>query len=193
MGYNPDSVLSQKAWKEIQPDLKECLEADMSIQEFWAYMGWENREPWYRIKPHNFKWESERIKAQKNGGFKKLEVVQEDHKLTQIKKEEAAKRQKERQKKRWAIITRFGVKNLRELDCTSVAEFERKLKSGVIHKKYPGKDKENPTVVETKVVSAPINKKQSVAAKPVKKGTVMVVMCDTNNLSDVLRNLKEED
>ena len=209
-GYKPLSEENKKKWEELQPEIQQCLEANLTIGEFWVYMGWDNREPWYNIKPPSFHWDHERIRVQRamqeQRKFVKLEDMQEQKQeqentmQSEIDKRNAHIRKTYHLKKE--IFDRFGVTTFRDMGCKSMRDYKKKLKSGIIYKKFPHvkphivqeqppepqpKSQPKSQSKPEKVIVPPVKR---VTAEPIAPGKVLLLVCDTTSLSSVLQQIK---
>lgn len=220
-------------WKELQPVIEECQRAGFTLNEFFEYMDWEGREPWYRIKPIGYNWISEQKKlletppkkeqrdkkkmlsdkkkekkqfqnlrdlqekqkererllkeAEKEKQLheiaktraKKLEIeAREQERLERLKKEEKAYNKAQRDRERQAILRKFGVKNLKQLGCNTLEEFHaKKLSPPKIYSRPPEEKNELPQTTLTGITLKP--------------GTAMIVICRTNEISEVMKQIKK--
>jgi hypothetical protein len=232
----PESIAR---WKELQPVIEECQRAGFSLNEFFEYMEWESREPWYRIKPIGYNWIQQqkkllesppkkeqrdkkqmfREKKKEKKKFHNLRDLQDKQKekdriikeaeqeaqalekerqLKEIAKtkalrlemeardlerkerllnEEKAYTKAERDRERQSILRKFGVKNLKQLGCRNLEEFHaKKLSPPVTYSKKPETESTNQVTIT------------GIALKP---GTAMVVMCRTNEISTVIKEIRK--
>lgn len=186
--YNSD--IHKEEWEKIQPEINACLDEGFSLKQFFNFMNWDSRESWYRLKPKGFHWDKElkarghiipkgkeKEKEKKQRGYQSLDEL----KLEKIKEDEARERTNRNQRERFAICQGLGVKSLRQAGCKSVKDYRNKLAEG---KAILGKKKKEEKEEKEEVKSI------SVSGVPIESGKALLVVCNTDEISRVLSNIK---